>query len=304
MPSNNLDLYRFIRLPARRRRRRAALAGHADPGDGRPTAPSSAWSSAQVWRYYVIPRVREGLISAARGCCRCSPRSRLGTGPGRHLQSLQARSSCVPLRLPRRRRAHTAPADFPVDLPSEAARGHAAALGRQQHLARRAQSLGRDRRRRHAGDASTTTSIGRVADWLLDLRPPPSPHRPDAAAVERGRALYMASCAACHGYQERRRLRVRRARSSARSSRTRRSAPIAAASIPTPRRFRQRQLASSSRARPTSSSISARPTATPTCRSTGCGCARPICTTARCRRWPTCWRRRRSGRPPSCAAST
>jgi hypothetical protein len=43
-------------------------------------------------------------------------------------------------------------------------------------------------------------SIERVADWLLDLEPPPSPYpaRPEA---ERGRDIYMAECAACHGWK-------------------------------------------------------------------------------------------------------
>jgi mono/diheme cytochrome c family protein len=44
-------------------------------------------------------------------------------------------------------------------------------------------------------------AIQRVAAWLGDLQPPRSPHRVDAAAAERGRALYMNACAACHGYQ-------------------------------------------------------------------------------------------------------
>ena len=50
-------------------------------------------------------------------------------------------------------------------------------------------------------DTVDHAAIGRVKDWLLDLRPPKSPHRGDAAAAERGRALYMTNCAACHGYQ-------------------------------------------------------------------------------------------------------
>lgn len=44
-------------------------------------------------------------------------------------------------------------------------------------------------------------AIERVAEWLGDLKPPASPHKPDPAAVERGKAVYMADCASCHGYQ-------------------------------------------------------------------------------------------------------
>ena len=45
-------------------------------------------------------------------------------------------------------------------------------------------------------------------------------------------------------------------------------------------------------------------TATPTRRSTDSGCARPTCTTARCRRSRRCWPRRRSAPRCSCAATT
>lgn len=44
-------------------------------------------------------------------------------------------------------------------------------------------------------------AIRRVAEWLGDLAPPASPHRPDARAVAAGREIYMAECAECHGYQ-------------------------------------------------------------------------------------------------------
>jgi len=45
-------------------------------------------------------------------------------------------------------------------------------------------------------------AIERVRDWLKDLKPPASPHKVDAAAVERGKAVYMRNCAACHGWQD------------------------------------------------------------------------------------------------------
>jgi mono/diheme cytochrome c family protein len=41
-------------------------------------------------------------------------------------------------------------------------------------------------------------SVRRIETYLRELPPPPSPHRPDPAAVERGRTLYAAQCAACH----------------------------------------------------------------------------------------------------------
>jgi hypothetical protein len=46
-------------------------------------------------------------------------------------------------------------------------------------------------------------AIDRIADWLKSLQPPPSPYRPDRAAVARGRDTYMKhACVACHGYQD------------------------------------------------------------------------------------------------------
>ena len=41
-------------------------------------------------------------------------------------------------------------------------------------------------------------SIARIETYLRDLKPPPSPHRPDPAAVERGKALFGAHCGECH----------------------------------------------------------------------------------------------------------
>ncbi len=45
-------------------------------------------------------------------------------------------------------------------------------------------------------------AIQRVAEWLLDLRPPPSPYRVDAPKAALGRSIYMRECANCHGYQD------------------------------------------------------------------------------------------------------
>jgi len=45
-------------------------------------------------------------------------------------------------------------------------------------------------------------ALQRVANWLKDLKPPPSPIRPDPAAVARGSGIYGQACAACHGHQQ------------------------------------------------------------------------------------------------------
>ncbi len=45
-------------------------------------------------------------------------------------------------------------------------------------------------------------SIRKVAAWLGDLQPPPSPYKLDPAEVARGKSVYMDNCASCHGYQD------------------------------------------------------------------------------------------------------
>jgi hypothetical protein len=50
-------------------------------------------------------------------------------------------------------------------------------------------------------DTVNHAAIERVADWLGDLRPPASPHRPDPASVSRGEVVYRGTCASCHGWQ-------------------------------------------------------------------------------------------------------
>jgi mono/diheme cytochrome c family protein len=51
-------------------------------------------------------------------------------------------------------------------------------------------------------------AMERIERFLRALPPPPSPHRPDAAAVERGKAVFAANCAECHASDGRRTLTV------------------------------------------------------------------------------------------------
>ncbi len=199
MPSNNLDLYRFIRFVL-------------DVGADERLTPDILIPAMEktgsrlnplqqlVWRFYVIPRVREGLIQR---------RSRLlpllaaqpAWGPGR-VDTFNPYKLLLEFgpgaRIPDAELVGTA--DFPAvfdQRPREGMQLHWD--GNNNSLAERnlSAALG-------AGVTPTTVdhaSIERDAAWLLDLKPPPSPYHPDGAAAARGEAIYMKACASCHGWQ-------------------------------------------------------------------------------------------------------
>ena len=199
MPSNNLDLYRFIRF---------VLEAGADERLGPDTLiPAMQAAGAklglierQVWKFYVIPRVREGFIQRRS---RLQPflAEQAAWGPGRVdtfnpyklVQMKMALSAIAP-------GERNGASDFPSifnQKPREGMQLHWD--GNNPSLAERnlSAALG-------AGVTPATVdhaAIERVAAWLGELQPPRSPHPVDPAAVERGRALYMSTCAACHGYQ-------------------------------------------------------------------------------------------------------
>ena len=199
MPSNNLDLYRFIRFVLDAGADERLSPDRLIPAMQQAGAPLGL-IERQVWRYYVIPRVREGLIQR---------RSRLEPflvaqapwGPGRvdtfNPYKLVQMQIPLPAIAPAERNGAS---DFPsifLQKPREGMQLHWD--GNNTSLAERnlSAALG-------AGVTPESTdhaAIERVAAWLGELRPPKSPHRVDAAAAERGRALYMTNCAACHGYQ-------------------------------------------------------------------------------------------------------
>ena len=200
MPSNNLDLYRFIRFVL-------------DAGADERLAPDTlipAMQAAganlglierQVWKFYVIPRVREGFIQRRS---RLAPflAEQAAWGPGRVdtfnpyklIQADMPLSALAPAE-------RIGTADFPAIFHQGPREGmHLHWDGNNTSLAERnlSAALG-------AGVTAETAdheTIDRIAKWLLDLRPPPSPHRPDAGAVARGKAVYMRECAGCHGHQE------------------------------------------------------------------------------------------------------
>ena len=198
MPSNNLDLNRFIDV---------LLATADDPRLGADEVFAAIERSGQslgvieklLWRYSVLPRVREALLLRR---LRLAPvlAAQPAWGPGRvdtfnPYKAVQLEPPMLPLSS----REAIGAADFPAiflqgpregmslhwdgNNPSLAERNLSAALG--------------------AGVTPETVdhdAIERVADWLLDLTPPPSPLETDDQAAAAGKAIYMRDCASCHGY--------------------------------------------------------------------------------------------------------
>ena len=201
MPSNNLDLYRFIifllNAGADKRLSPDRLIRAINE-----TGEKLGLFDEALYRFVVIPRVREGLLMR---------RSRLlpvfsqqpDWGPGRvdtfdpykFINANMALSSLDPKEL-------IGTADFPAVFDQGPREGmHLHWDGNNTSLRERnlSAALG-------AGVTPETVdhdSIDRTARWVLDHKPPPSPYRPDAAAVARGHDVFMRDCAQCHGHQER-----------------------------------------------------------------------------------------------------
>jgi mono/diheme cytochrome c family protein len=201
MPSNNLNWYRFIRFLLD-----AAADERLSPDILIPainqTGPKLGRIEEAIYRWFVIPSLREGLVMR---------RSRLlpllekqpPWGPGRvdtfnpykRIQANMPMNSLLPGEL-------IGTAEFPsIFLQGPREGMHLHWDGNNTSLAERnlSAALG-------AGvtpESVDHAAIDRVADWLKNLQPPPSPYRTDAAAVARGRDTYMMhGCVACHGYQD------------------------------------------------------------------------------------------------------
>jgi mono/diheme cytochrome c family protein len=200
MPANNFNIHGFIRFVLEagvdeRLRAETLIPAMQDAG-----AKFNALEKL-VWTYYVIPRVREGFIQR---------RSRLAAfmadqkpwGPGRV-------DTFNPYKLVQMQTEYGALSPFELngasDFPSIF--NQAPREGMELHWDGNNKSLAERNLSAALGAGVTVESVDhkaieRVAAWLENLKPPPSPHKVDAGVAERGRALYMRECAACHGYQD------------------------------------------------------------------------------------------------------
>jgi hypothetical protein len=200
MPSNNLDLSRFVTF----------ILGLADDPRLAPDSLIPAmeragadfdWLDRLVWRYAVIPILRQGLLdrNLALGPLQAVQPA---WGPGRvdtfnPYKLIQFGMPFADLTVAER----IGTADFPSifnQAPRVTMNLHWD--GNNNSLAERnlSAALGAGATQ----DSVDHASVERVAAWLQELHPPPSPYRPDPTLVAHGRELYMSGCAGCHGYQQ------------------------------------------------------------------------------------------------------
>ena len=199
MPSNNLDLYRFIRFILDIAADERITSDTLFPAMRRQGAHFGMLDKI-AWRQAILPFVREGLVEH---------RSRLlpllekqpPWGPGR-VDTFNPYK--LLLELPYGSRVPNPELVGTADFPAVFDQGHRKTM--HLHWDGDNDSLG-ERNLSAAIGAGVTAktvdhaAIERNAAWLLNLKPPPSPYRPDPAAVDRGKAIYMQGCAVCHGWQ-------------------------------------------------------------------------------------------------------
>jgi hypothetical protein len=200
MPSNNLYLERFIRFLLD-----AGADERLSPDNLikaiNDTGPKLGFIDEFVYRFYVIPLLREGLVMRRT---RLLPllRQQPEWGPGRvdtfnPYKLIQANMPLGSLE----KQELIGIADFPSIFNQGPRQG--------MHLHWDGNNTSLDERNLSAAIGAGVTedsvdfeTIDRVADWLKVLPPPPSPNHPDPAAVARGRDVFMRQCSGCHGFQE------------------------------------------------------------------------------------------------------
>ncbi len=203
MPSNNLDLHRFIGFIL-------SLANDPRVGDIdlvenaiEKSGGDLGWLERQIWRFLVLPQVREQLVLRAAALTPLLD-AQPPWGPGRVdtfnpyklIQLNMFFSNLAPQEI-------VAASDFPsiyLQRLREGMQLHWDGNNRSLFERNLSAAIG-------AGVTPETVdipAIERVVKWLLDLPPPVSPVLEtggglDKSALEKGRKIYREACYGCHG---------------------------------------------------------------------------------------------------------
>ena len=192
-PPTPIDVQGYLRFISRCAADERFTADDLIPGDGRQG--KLIWLDKITYRFVLIPFVRKRLLEQGEGLAWAERRP--AWGPGR----------IDPFN----------PVKFGMlHLADDGTIGNSDMLAvwnlnaRERNSPACAAALGRLEQFGAGGGISSALGDGTVARefklpamerierFLRALPPPPSPHRPDAAAVERGKAVFAATCAECH----------------------------------------------------------------------------------------------------------
>ncbi len=202
MPSNNLDFEAFVRFLFKAVEDKRLTPSSVMEGMRRAGARFGPVDWA-LYRFYVIPRVLRGLRHTSESLGPIMDQQ-VAWGPGRVDTFNPYKAIQFGMRL-----ADLMPAERHgvADLPSIFLQRQRGEKDMNLHWDGNDNSL-QERNLSAAIGAGVTertvdhVAIRRVADWLLDLRPPPSPYRVDTLKAALGRGIYVQNCASCHGYQD------------------------------------------------------------------------------------------------------
>ncbi len=201
MPSNNLDFESFVRFLFKAVDDKRLTPSSVMEGMRRAGARFGPIDWA-LYRFYVIPRVIGGL-KRRRDSLGEIMAQQVAWGPGRVDTFNPYKAIQFGMRL---RDLDPSERHGVADLPSIFDQRPRGEQDMDLHWDGNNDSL-QERNLSAAIGAGVTertvdhVAIQRVAEWLLDLRPPPSPYHVDREKAAIGQGIYMRECASCHGYQ-------------------------------------------------------------------------------------------------------
>jgi mono/diheme cytochrome c family protein len=194
MPAHQFDLQKYLGFLFAVGRDERFNAGTLIPAI-RQANPEFSWLDSLFYRFFVIPRTKRGLIERAEEFAWLERRPTLG--PGR-VDTFNPYKVMLGLDLNANDDNTIGTADLPPLYRQRARAGlwlHWDANNDSVDERNLSAAIGAG----SSNDSLDHPSIGRVAEWILDLPPPEFPRdKVDASRVEAGRALYEAHCARCH----------------------------------------------------------------------------------------------------------